>query len=222
MDNKETSIEKVEVALIDSMVSDQLVQLTSDAAETILDSIIGDGVLQNIPVFGAIYKVGKAGLGLREQIFAKKVFKFLIDIKDISPKERAEFINDLEENTKQKSGETILMLLDRLDTLDKPPIIANLLKSKVKGHISIEKFLRLSSVVEKSFLPDLKKLHLYLDAKRYDENISESLSNLGLTYMSVISGQVWGNEEPDPESGHKYSITGLGKDLLLFGLNNNA
>jgi hypothetical protein len=222
MDDKETNIEKVEVELINSMVSDQLVQLTSDAAETILDSILGDGVLQNIPVFGAIYKVGKAGIGLREQLFAKKVFKFLIGIKDITPEERAKFVTDLEENTQQKSGEVILMLLERLDTLDKPPIIANLLKSKVYGHISIEKFLRLSAIVEKSFLPDLKKLHLYLDSKRYDEDVSETLSNLGLIYMSVFSAQVWGNDEPNPDSGHKYSITGLGKDLLLFGLNNNA
>jgi hypothetical protein len=222
MKNQETSIEKVELALIDAIVSDQLVQLSSDVAETILDSILGDGVLQNIPVFGVIYKVGKAGIGIREQYFAKKVFKFLLDIKDISQNERQAFINDLQENTKQDAGEVILLLIDKLDSLEKPSIIANLLKAKIKDQITIEKFLRLSVIIERSFLPDLKKLHLYVNAKRYDENVSESLINLGLIYMSVIDGGSFGEKVNDPNRGHKYTITNLGQDLLYFGLNNNA
>lgn len=215
-----TSIERVEVDLINSIVSDQLVQLGTDAGETILDTILEEGLFNNIPIFGSLYKIGKAGIGIREQFFAKKILKFLFEIKDISEKERLQFIKELEDEEKetgQKAGETLLNLLERLDNLEKPKIVANLLKSKIDNKIDIIQFLRLSAIVEKAFIPDLKKLKHYRFEADHKIHITESLLSLGVIFMSVISG---GNfiELESATEGNQYSLTETGKDLLQFGL----
>ncbi len=219
-----TNIENIEISLIDSVTSEKLTEIGVDAGELILDSILDNGVLQDIPILGTIYKIGKAGLGIRDKYFAKKVLKFLFSIKEISSKDRQKFVTELENSTGQRAGETLVILLDRIDNLEKTSILSNLLKAKVEEKISIEKFLRLAAITEKAFINDLKKLKLYLYVQRYDEDTSESLTALGLVYMSTIDGGgfLLLESAPDNDRGHKYSISQLGKDMLKYGLNNYA
>lgn len=211
---KETpSLENVELSLVDSIKSEQLVEMGSDAAELVLDQLLDNGILQDIPVFGTLYKMGKFGLGIREQYFAKKVYTFLFNIREISSLERERFINDLEEHTSQRAGETLLILLDKLDNIEKPKILSNLMKARIHGDISINKFLRLSCIAEKVFIHDLKELYKYIEKEQYHEDVSESLAALGLINITTIDAA------GDP--GFKYSISNLGRDMLKHGLNNS-
>lgn len=88
--------------------------------------------------------------------------RFLFEIKKIKHKERQKFLKELEEKTGQKAGEVWMMLLDRLDNMNKPKIIANLLKAKVKNQIKINEFLRLATIVDKAYIGDLKKLNSFV------------------------------------------------------------
>ena len=73
-----------------------------------------DGVAKNLPIFGVIYKLRKAVLGIREQYFIKKIYHFLIEIKDITVQERKNFIKDLDDpKFDQRAGETLLLLLEK-------------------------------------------------------------------------------------------------------------
>lgn len=206
----EESINNLEIKMVDSVISDKLTELSFDIGESFIDVLMEDGVAQNIPIFGTIYKLGKAGLGIREQYFMKKVYKFLLNIKSIPKKERLEFIKDLEnENYGQRAGETLINLLDRFDNNQKPIFLANLIKARVENKIDIVNFLRLASIIEKAFIPDLKSLHEYKDDKLYCGHESESLKSLGLIYQSVIDSNGINN---------KFSITSLGQDILDYVL----
>lgn len=211
---KEESISNLEIKLIDSVTSENLTELTADIGESFMDALMDDGVAQNIPIIGAIYKLGKAGLGIREQYFARKVLNFLINIKDISIQDRLGFIKDLEsQDFGQRAGETLIFLLDRFDNSEKPLILARLLKAKVENKIDIVNFLRLATIIEKTFLPDLKCLHEYKVSKLYNGHECESLRSLGLIYQSVLDANGENNQ---------FSITSLGQDILEYGLKNNA
>ena len=224
-DQANYNINDIEVSLIDSVTDDNLSQLFENIGESVLDTMLSDGVMQNIPIIDSIYKGGKIIVSIRDQFFAKKVLRFLMQIKDISATERQNFINELEEKTGQKAGETLVVLIDRLDNIGKPIILSNLLKSKVKGDISLEKFLRLASILDRGFLTDLKKLHDFeFTTSNYLEDVTEILFSLGLLYQAPITGikQSFDNNLPEDNSVNKYKISGLGRDLLNFELNNHA
>lgn len=207
---KEESISNLEIKLVDSVTSENLAELTTEVGESFIDILIDDGVAQNIPILGTLYKLGKAGLGIREQYFARKVFDFLINIKDISAQDRQSFINDLEKHDfGQRAGETLITLLDRFDNSEKPIILANLFKARIENKIDVVNFLRLASIVEKAFLPDLKCLHKYTVARFYESHECESLRSLGL--ISQIVNDANGKN-------NLFSITSLGQDILQYGL----
>lgn len=212
--SEKDSVEKLELKLIESVKSDQLAELSLDIGESFLDAMMEDGVAQNIPIFGSIYKLGKAAFGIREHYFAKKIYLFLFNIKDVSQNDRIKFLNDLESaDDSQHAGETLINLLERFDNMGKPIILSNLLKAKVKDNIDIVNFLRLASIVEKGFLQDIKKLVEYKKGKLFNGHECESLGSLGLIYQSVMDANGKNNI---------YSITNLGRDLLEFGLNSHA
>ena len=220
-----TSLTNLENSLKDSIASENLIESFGSLSEALMDSEIPDGVLQNIPFFDVLYKLGKASLSVRDHFFAKKLFKFLFEIKEITTEERTIFLKDLETKTGQKAGEVLMMLIERLDNMEKPKIIANLLKAKVNRNISMEKFLRLASIIDRGFLLDLKKLYLFeFSLGTYEEDITESLFSLGLLYIEPITGikqSLGDNLIIDDNSGNKYKITNIGRDLLQYGLKTN-
>jgi hypothetical protein len=176
-------IENIEIDLVNSVASDHLSEIAVEAYEAVFDMVLEEGFIQNIPIFGSLYKGGKALLSIKDQYFVKKVFRFLCEIKDVAVEKRLEFIRELEEESDvaQSAGETLVMLIDRLDNLEKPIILGRLLKAKAEGYIDLLKFLRLSSIVEKAFMPDLKRLGKYVSTNYEPEDeAAKSLESLGL------------------------------------------
>ena len=56
MSNK---ITKMEVQLIDTIASDKITDLVTDSGELILDNVLEDGILKDIPLVGSILKIYK-------------------------------------------------------------------------------------------------------------------------------------------------------------------
>lgn len=227
MDNKnETSITDLELSLVETVVSDNLVESLGSISEALLDSVLEDGVLQNIPFFDVLYKAGKIVLDVRDKLFAKKVLKFLIELKNISQHDRLKFIKELESNTGQKAGEVLIMLLERLDHMEKPKIIANLFKAQIRGDILMDDFVRFSHCVDKGFLPDLKKLESFKNMMGYGKGYyiagtAESLYSLGLLIYtnksevkdtSLFKRALFGN------SNDRFQLSMMGGALLKYGV----
>ncbi len=217
-----TSLTHLENSLKDSIASENLIESFGALSEALMDSKIPDGILQNIPFFDVLYKLGKASLSVRDCFFAKKVVKFLFEIKEISSEKRVEFLKELNSKTGQKAGEVLMMLIERLDNMEKPKIIANLFIAKVNNSISIGNFLRLSSIVDKAYIYDLKKLNSFDSADgNYIEDVSESLYGLGLLYIVPITSIVQTldkNKFTNEVSDAKYTLTTSGKSLLVNGI----
>jgi len=180
-------IETLDISLVNSITSDNLKDITIEGAEIALDLFLEEGVLKQIPFFGTFYKGFKATMGIRESIFAKKVFKFLSELKDIPKEKRVEFVNklDCDDNYQTKVGEKLIILIEQLDDIEKPKIIGRLLKSSINEEIEYETFLRLSSVVQKSFLPDLLKLKPNGSTTRFSQLTKEHFAMLGLMSIKI-------------------------------------
>lgn len=218
-------MKEIEISLIDSVTDDNLSNALANIGEAVLDSMLESGIIQNIPIIDTIYRSGKIIVSIRDQFFAKKILSFLQEIKTISVDDRKKFIEELENETQQKAGETLVVLLDRLDNLEKPIVLANLFKAKVQGYITIESFLRLSFIVDRGYLPDLKKLKDFVDSNySYKENVTEILFSLGLLYptpITVIQDSLDDNPREINNSLNDYSVSNIGLDLLKYGLQVN-
>lgn len=228
--NERSKPESIEIALINEGTSDNLKEIVIEGAEISLDHFLKEGVLKEIPFFGTLYKGLNAAFGIREAIFAKKVYKFLTQVKDIPLKEREDFIKKLEEKYgyKQQVGEKLIVLLEKLDDLNKPEIIGRLFKSTIQSNLSYNEFLRLSAIVAAAYLPDLERIKEYPKTQGLNDIIKEQLANIGIMTIQlkedrrdkgILDRTSLGgtNRTPLPPKV-EYKLNILGRLLVEYGL----
>lgn len=198
-----------------SFIND-LSDFTKEFAETTLDSVIDNPILQNIPVVQGLIALYKTGVGIRERHNLKKILKFLNSLSSISFEERQAFIGKLNsENAKEEIFEKLLLILDRLDEEEKALILGNLFKLYVLEVITRNQFLRLSSIVEKAFLNDLivfhKAVNIHEEMRGYYREVHNAFSKyevkLSLYNLGLLKTLIKTKENPDHLYRDKYENT---------------
>lgn len=201
---------EISKSLHDSIISTSLSKLNIDSIEKFLNGVVDD--MDDIPIIGTIAKLGKWMINGSNYLFMRKACVFLFEIKDISAKERYEFIGEIEVREKDNAGDVFMSLLDRLDNINKVTIVANLFKARVMKDISTDDFIRLTSVLERIPLVDLSNLELY-NKPYYKAGSTEVLNASGAIRLHTIdAGDAEGNGED------KYILTELGAKILRYGL----
>ena len=144
-----------------AITSEHLSSTLRDSLELVLDSsIVKEGVLRDIPFFNTIYNIYQSGVAMQQHLFIKKIEIFLRELSNVSSEERLKFVEWMDQNPKQKGefGETLLLLIDRADSLEKPSILARLLRHHILGNISYDNAMRLSSIVDRVYIAILNHL----------------------------------------------------------------
>jgi hypothetical protein len=183
-------MKEIEESIENTLVTSDLTNINSNLLELSLDSLMEDGIAKDLPIVGTLVGISKFGMKIREQIFLKKILKFLIKLNETTTEERSLFISkiEMEEKYNKKVGLAIILILDKLEDLEKPEIIGKLLAANIKGIIDYETFLRLSSLVQKVFLPDLKFLKEIKEGKEIDYNKQGELHISGLMITKDTGG----------------------------------
>ena len=203
-------------ALIRTIAGKELSQIAIDSTEIAIDSILSDGLLKDLPVIGTIKSFVNLGITIKEELFIRKLLKFLIELQSISFSEREQFLNHYLNNSKeqQKLGDNLLLAIDRLDDVEKPKLLARFFCSYIKGDIDYELFSRLAKALERlnlSLLPPLKWFYLRI-GERIDipEEIHHELSLAGLITTSLTgSGTIGG--------AAYYAVSNIGRAFLKIG-----
>lgn|GEM_PF-1220839 len=136
-----------------SEIAQTTLDLSIDYSEAVLDEIIEDGILKEIPVIKTIASVITIGIKIRERHFTKKFFTFLREFhsKNISSKNlnsfREKFNND--KIYREKVTEHILLYNDKFLQIEKSKILANLFQAYVERCIDWDSFSDLSECLEK-------------------------------------------------------------------------
>jgi len=191
MTNDDRKKDSVEVAMIDSVSKAEFVGIGSDLAEVAFDAVMNDGLLKDIPVFGTVAGVVRSGVALRDRIFLKKVHSFLFEVNKASKKDRDEFVKNLSEKKgrKEKAGAALMLLLDKLDDIDKPEIVGRIYIAKIEGRISEAELRRFCMIIERAFIPDLLELAELKDGEKVDDDAAPLLAALGVV---TLSGENYG------------------------------
>ena len=127
---------ELELSLLESLRKANLTELGADVSDKALEAVGG------VPVVGLLQKFWKVACSVPTYLFLKKMVKFLAELKDIPQEERQAQIDKLENDPKEEKhvGETLLLILDRLNDMQKPTMVGRAFKALLKETITYEEF----------------------------------------------------------------------------------
>lgn len=203
---------------VDFIWSENLGSLLRDVAEVGFDTILKEGVLRDIQGVNTLYNLYKIPGAIKQQQITNKIKEFLEDLSNLSYEERREFVEWMNQNPKHKAvvGETLLLLIDREDSVEKPLIIARLLDNCSLGNISDENLRELVRRVNRVYnMSDLNYLTSFTPGIQSDPHIARSLESAGLLNWAGMDG---GNLGEPFSGGSFYELNDYGRMLLDYGL----
>ncbi len=190
--------------------------VTIGLSETLIDSLIDDGICKDIPIIGSILGVGKVALGVRERFFFKKIIYFISELKDIPKSKRHEMVDkiDISQKYRIKVGEKLLYILEKCEDHEKSKIIAYLFSAFLEGILTYGEFLRSVNVTEKILTEDL----IQFVKDDFDSNLlidSQEYLSSGLVLFKLYEKSDWKDEHDPNELQADISEIGLKiKDVL--------
>lgn len=205
-------MDNIENTMIETLTSD-LGGISSEILELGIDSLLKDGILKDIPIVNSIISVYNFGVSIRERFFIKKVIEFLYSLKDTTKEERVEFLNKHSKD-KPQLGEKLIVILDRLDDIYKALLIGNVFSNYLHENINLVTFQRLSQIIDRCFVEDLKYLDNHSDQDIIKGYVGLSLSNCGITTLASFDGGTFDEVHYNPSEDYK--INELGKMLIKY------
>lgn len=168
--------------------------IVGDIGEVMLDSVMQDGVLKDIPIISAIVGLGKCFKNVSDILFANKLIAFLLELKDVDSKDRREAIEKWEKDAEYRInvGETLLNMINRCDDRQKAKWLSQLYYELVLKQQRSELFMRAEKVLSAMSVMDVMSF-LDLPQSTY-ENLSlekgEPYANSGLYRINAPNGYV--------------------------------
>lgn len=218
----EPDLDRISTDLVKSLRRDELTDLGAAIGDIALDGIISSGALDGVPIIGTMVSIARSGSAIRDLVFQRKVLAFLASFAtEADPTARQEFVRKIEEQDHgQRFGETILLLLERMDDLAKPVIVGRLMAAAARGDMSLNEGMRLSRIVDRAFIEDLVLLPDLIDSKvQPDEAVADALFSAGLlSNVGSDGGTFLSVDEGGEPGGTLYSRNRYAHLLIEFGL----
>jgi len=206
-----SNINDVPASLTETLVKSDLREVSTDIAESLIDSTMNDGILKEIPILGTLVGISKTAGKVREALFLKKVVHFINEVKGVPPEQREKIIRkiDTSEKYRLKLGEKLMYILDKADDHEKSRLIGRLFKSFLLEEIDYDSFLRSSVVIDRSIPEDL---YYFIDADWEQLSIEEAgdYINWGLFEIEPMRIEISQNHEPSryDDEGPRFAIKG--------------
>lgn len=187
-------------------------ELFGDTTDDIIAVANQYGFIEKIPILGWVVKTQEAFQDFRNLVFCKKIYRFLIFTSRYSKKQIVDFFEEYSSANQENGYESMLLVLERMDNYNKVDVMANLLKAKLAGKLSIDNFIRLTSSLQIVPYVDLRCMPDYLKSigTRHDTYM---LLAAGLLYQSAIGVDGVGREN----SSH-YQLNDNGLLFVQYGL----
>jgi len=147
------------MAIIEGVCNPKLEDVAVDLGEIELDVYLDDGLLKEIPIIKSVIACRKTWEAIHDRLFLRKVIAFMSSCPKFTETEIQTFVTDhWRGESATRLGNTLVLLLDRLDDLDKPTMLAKVFAAFVTKHINYDAFRRLSSGIDFSSIQDLGEL----------------------------------------------------------------
>jgi hypothetical protein len=154
------SQDELGISVLKSACSSEAKDLAVDWGQFGLDALLDEGVLKNAPMLGTVVRICTMTKTIRDRLFVRKVWNFLRACPTFDDLEKLGFVREhLDDPHKAKKlGNAIVLMLDKLDDLEKTELLAKMFGALVRKHIDYSDFRRLAAGVDRAFIEDLKIL----------------------------------------------------------------
>ena len=133
-----------------------------DIVEVGIDSVLGEGLLKEIPIVGFLIGTKNVVQNLQDRNLLNQTLQFIKEFNSgsIDTRKLSKYKEDISQDNGKAEKELgrVLLILNRILDSKKSKILANFYRNYVNGRISWEVFCELSSVLEMLFISDIKIL----------------------------------------------------------------
>lgn len=134
----------------------------------------------DLPYIGSLFKLGKVAVNYMDYRFVRKLHFFLEPSEQVGPEQKKKFLDNLSEPDNKRISGYLTQLLYSSEEDAKASLMGKIYRSRLLGEIDNNMMLRLCSVVNKAFLPDLDHLAEYVEDNDSYDYIRDNLNSLGL------------------------------------------
>jgi len=182
-----------------------------DLGDIGLSELLDESVLKEIPIIKLVIACRKTWTAIHDQLFIRKVTGFLRACPRFTDAEKEAFIREhLSDPKKSKNlNAAIVLILDKLDDLEKPEMFAKVFAAFVRGKIPLECFRRLASALDIGFIEDLKVL-----AYQHQVYWHPYLPNLARTNLVDFQAHESFKDFSEGEVGIGFHVNQLGETFI--------
>jgi hypothetical protein len=147
-------------AIVKGAYNPEAKNLALDLSEKCVEILLEDGVLKEVPVIKSVIAFYKTWQAVHDQLFLRKIAGFVSACPKFTESERKKFLEEDLQNPKatKQLGDALVLILDKLDDLEKPAMLAKLFTAYVRGHIDYPSFRRLAAGIGSAFVGDLRSI----------------------------------------------------------------
>jgi len=117
-------------------------------------------VVERVPALGAVASALGGIRGIREKLILKKLVYFLSELDNVSDEDRWVFRRKIEidPEEREKVGEHLILLLDRLDNTEKARLVGRLFSAFIRRRITKDELQLACAGVDRAHLADLTRI----------------------------------------------------------------
>lgn len=140
----------ITTALVTTAARHGLKEIATNALEITFDQVVKEGVLRDIPVVNTLVNIVKVGVSVSEELFFRKLARFLSELEKVPLVERNKLLEKYPEGSIAQSqlGEQLLLLLDKFNQVEKPTALARFFSAYIREEIDLQTFSRLAHSLE--------------------------------------------------------------------------
>lgn len=137
-------------------IQKNIIENSSDILEYGIDFFTENEVVKDFPILGTVIKIGFTVKSISDRIFLKKIERFLFQFELIKETELENYISKtLDDKERQKVGENLLLIIDRLSDLEKPTYLSICFYGYLNNRISLDISLSLGQAIDSCHISDL-------------------------------------------------------------------
>lgn len=189
----------------------------SDLAGLGVDTLVKElapDLVDEVPVVRALLRISNS---ITDWLYTKKVIRFLAEFSDIPPQERQQQVARMtvDHGEEKKFGEHIILLLDRLNDIDKASLVGKVARAFLSEQISMNELLALNDAIDRMDMRDVEFVRKRFTEEKpvnrdtpvlADRTITNSfrrhtLERAGFTEL------YYARHQADPSGGIRESIT---------------
>jgi hypothetical protein len=194
--------------------------LLVDVTEVGLDQLLKEGVFREIPLLGSAVGVVKIYIHAKDWLLQRNLSRFRYHLQNIPEDKKQRFMNRLrEDNTfRQRVGENLLLLLNRVNDIRKPELMANVFKAFVEGIIDDVTYQKLSTAVDRirvHDLPGLTEFYCEEEPATLEDDVLQDLVICGLASIVSEVGLAFGSSKKPIKNVTKNSLGKLFIEIAL-------